>query len=42
VSFSYPGTDRTVVERISFVARAGETVALVGPTGSGKSTLVAR
>jgi ATP-binding cassette subfamily B protein len=41
VSFSYPGTDRTVVERISFVARAGETVALVGPTGSGKSTLVA-
>jgi ATP-binding cassette, subfamily B, multidrug efflux pump len=41
VSFTYPGTDRPVLEGISFVARAGETVAIVGPTGSGKSTLVA-
>jgi ATP-binding cassette subfamily B protein len=41
VSFTYPGTDRPVLERIGFVARAGETVAIVGPTGSGKSTLVA-
>ena len=41
VSFTYPGTDRPVLEHISFVARAGETVAIVGPTGSGKSTLVA-
>lgn len=41
VSFRYPGTERLVLERVSFVARAGETVALVGPTGSGKSTLVA-
>ncbi|HUP53339.1 MAG TPA: ABC transporter ATP-binding protein [Longimicrobiales bacterium] len=40
VSFTYPGTDRPVLERIGFVARAGETVAIVGPTGSGKSTLV--
>ncbi len=41
VSFAYPGTDRTVLEGISFVAQPGETVAIVGPTGSGKSTLVA-
>jgi ATP-binding cassette subfamily B multidrug efflux pump len=41
VSFAYPGTEREVLERVSFVARAGETVAIVGPTGSGKSTLVA-
>ncbi len=40
VSFRYPGTDRLVLEDISFVARPGETVAVVGPTGSGKSTLV--
>jgi ATP-binding cassette, subfamily B, multidrug efflux pump len=40
VSFRYPGTERWVLEDVSFVARAGETVALVGPTGSGKSTLV--
>jgi ATP-binding cassette subfamily B protein len=41
VSFRYPGTDRAVLEDVSFVAKAGETVAIVGPTGSGKSTLVA-
>ncbi|HKP56083.1 MAG TPA: glucan ABC transporter ATP-binding protein/ permease [Polyangiales bacterium] len=37
VSFSYDGK-RNAVEGVSFVARAGETVALVGATGSGKST----
>jgi ATP-binding cassette subfamily B multidrug efflux pump len=41
VSFAYPGTDRPVLEHVSFHAGAGETVAIVGPTGSGKSTLVA-
>jgi len=41
VSFRYPGTERLVLEGVSFVAEAGQTVALVGPTGSGKSTLVA-
>jgi ATP-binding cassette subfamily B protein len=41
VSFRYPGTERAVLEDVSFVAKAGETVAIVGPTGSGKSTLVA-
>jgi ATP-binding cassette subfamily B multidrug efflux pump len=40
VSFTYPGTERTVLDGVSFTARAGETVAIVGPTGSGKSTLV--
>jgi ATP-binding cassette subfamily B protein len=41
VSFRYPGTERAVLEDVTFVARAGETVAVVGPTGAGKSTLVA-
>lgn len=40
VAFRYPGTSRLVLEDVSFVAEAGRTVALVGPTGSGKSTLV--
>ncbi|MEQ1857249.1 MAG: ABC transporter ATP-binding protein [Longimicrobiales bacterium] len=41
VSFAYPGTERTVLDAVTFTARAGETVAIVGPTGSGKSSLVA-
>ena len=40
VSFRYPGTERDVLLNISFLAKTGETVAVVGPTGSGKSTLV--
>ena len=40
VSFRYPGTERLVLERVSFMAKPGETVAVVGPTGSGKTTLV--
>ncbi|HAD74397.1 MAG TPA: ABC transporter ATP-binding protein [Gemmatimonadetes bacterium] len=40
VSFRYPGTERLVLEDISFSADPGQTVAVVGPTGSGKSTLV--
>jgi ATP-binding cassette subfamily B protein len=40
VSFRYPGIERLVLEDVSFRVRPGETVAVVGPTGSGKSTLV--
>ncbi len=40
VSFRYPGTDRLVLKNVSFTAEPGRTVAIVGPTGSGKSTLV--
>ena len=40
VRFRYPGSERKVLEDVSFVADAGQTVAIVGPTGSGKSTLV--
>ncbi|MCV7229785.1 ABC transporter ATP-binding protein [Mycolicibacterium komossense] len=39
-SFSYPGADRPVLQDISFIARPGTTTAVVGSTGSGKSTLV--
>lgn len=41
VSFAYPGTERRVLEDVTFTAEAGQTVAIVGPTGSGKTTLVA-
>ncbi len=40
VSFRFPNTDREVLHDISFSVDPGETVALVGPTGSGKSALV--
>ena len=40
VTFSYPGAEEPVLRDISFVAKPGETVAIIGGTGSGKSTLV--
>ncbi|MDQ1082037.1 MULTISPECIES: ABC transporter ATP-binding protein [Microbacterium] len=40
VAFSYPGAESPVVSGISFQARPGETVAIVGSTGAGKTTLV--
>ncbi|MEX0912180.1 MAG: ATP-binding cassette domain-containing protein, partial [Gemmatimonadota bacterium] len=40
VSFRYPGTDRLVLRNVSFRVPAGGMLALVGATGSGKSTLV--
>ncbi len=41
VSFRYPGTSRIVLHDVSFQIEPGSTVALVGPTGAGKSTVVA-
>ena len=38
--FAYPGTERPVLEHVSLKIAAGQTVALVGATGSGKSTLI--
>ncbi len=40
VGFSYPGSEIKVLEDISFSARAGERIAIMGATGSGKSSLV--
>ena len=40
VSFHYPTSDKDVLEHISFQAKKGETVAFIGATGSGKTTLV--
>jgi ATP-binding cassette subfamily B protein len=40
VEFRYPGAEEPVLRGISFSARPGETTAIVGSTGSGKSTLV--
>ncbi|MBD7911983.1 MULTISPECIES: ABC transporter ATP-binding protein [Clostridium] len=40
VSFRYPNADEDVIENISFVAKPGETTAIIGSTGSGKSTLI--
>lgn len=40
VSFRYPGAEGDTLTDISFTARKGETVAFIGATGSGKSTLV--
>lgn len=40
LSFTYPGTTQPVLTDISFSARPGQTVAIVGATGSGKSTVL--
>ena len=40
VNFAYPGADQPVLSDISFVAKPGHTTAIIGSTGSGKSTLV--
>lgn len=40
VTFSYPGAEKPVLTHISFSAKPGETTAIIGGTGSGKSTLI--
>ncbi len=40
VSFSYPGAEQPVLHNISFSAKPGEITAIIGGTGSGKSTLI--
>ena len=40
VSFAYPGAEAPVLNDVSFTARPGQTTAIVGSTGSGKSTLI--
>ena len=40
VCFRYPGADEDALEHISFTAKPGETTAIIGSTGCGKSTLI--
>ena len=40
VSFKYPDAAEYVLEKVSFTAKQGETIAFIGSTGSGKTTLV--
>lgn len=40
VDFAYSGAEEKVLQDVSFVAKAGETTAFIGSTGSGKSTLI--
>jgi ATP-binding cassette subfamily B multidrug efflux pump len=40
VSFRYPGSERDILAGVSFTATPGQTVAVLGTTGSGKSTLI--
>lgn len=40
VTFQYPDAEKPVIENISFRVNPGETVALIGSTGSGKSTII--
>jgi ATP-binding cassette subfamily B multidrug efflux pump len=40
VTFGYPGAERPVLDRVSFVAEPGKTTAIVGSTGAGKTTML--
>lgn len=40
ITFSYPGAEKPALKNISFTARPGEVTAIIGGTGSGKSTLI--
>jgi ATP-binding cassette, subfamily B, multidrug efflux pump len=40
VSFHYPGAETAVLQNVSFMARPGQTTAIIGSTGAGKTTLI--
>ena len=40
VSFAYPGTDESILNKLSFTVTSGEKIAIMGATGSGKSTIL--
>ncbi|MGO4942278.1 ABC transporter ATP-binding protein [Ruoffia tabacinasalis] len=40
VGFSYPGSDKTIIHDFSAKVKAGEKIAIVGPTGAGKTTMI--
>ena len=40
VSFAYPGSNKNVLEHINLTIKPGETIAIMGSTGSGKTTLI--
>lgn len=40
VSFKYPDADANIIENVSFKVEQGQTIAFIGSTGSGKSTLI--
>lgn len=40
VTFQYPGADEKILEHINFVAKPGQTTAIIGATGSGKTSIV--
>ncbi|MBE6574818.1 MAG: ABC transporter ATP-binding protein [Ruminococcaceae bacterium] len=40
VSFTYPGSDKPVLEHLNLTVRRGEKLMIVGPNGSGKTTLI--
>lgn len=40
VSFTYPGAEKPAISNVSFECRPGETTAIIGGTGSGKSTII--
>ena len=40
VNFTYQGAGREALDDVSFEAKSGETIGIIGPTGSGKSTLI--
>ena len=40
VVFKYEDEEREILKNVSFKVNAGETIALVGPTGAGKTTII--